>query len=136
MLVNRKGRRSMFFSFFNLLLDGAKDLKKFKKELVNLTRRHYKFGVECEHYRILGETLFSTLSCVLGTRYTFETHTAWVRLYCVALRVTLGVTLYLDEKELKRVKPLTAYNVSMHTRRSSAVSDEDMLYAIPEEYQI
>lgn len=46
-----------------------------------LGRRHGMYGVEDEHYDVVGEALLWTLEQGLGDRFTDETREAWARVY-------------------------------------------------------
>mmetsp|Transcript_40508 Transcript_40508/g.82789 ORF Transcript_40508/g.82789 Transcript_40508/m.82789 type:complete len:226 (+) Transcript_40508:13-690(+) len=60
---------------------GLNDLESIAKELKELAERHAKYGVELEHFPIMGNALLLTLEKELGDKWTPEVKDAWVRAY-------------------------------------------------------
>lgn len=50
--------------------------------LKTLGQRHITYGVQPEHYAIVGQALLATLANVLGDEFTPELRIAWEQLYC------------------------------------------------------
>lgn len=50
-------------------------------EVGKLARRHVQYGVQNEHYNIVGEALLWTLEKGLGESWTEEVRESWVRCY-------------------------------------------------------
>lgn len=52
-----------------------------KAELHTLGRKHGEFGVEVDHYPLVGSALVWTFKKVLGPDFNRETESAWIELY-------------------------------------------------------
>lgn len=59
------------------------DLDKVVPAVQEMGKRHVSYGVEKEHYAIVGEALLWTLEQGLGEAFTPETKTAWTNVYTV-----------------------------------------------------
>ena len=68
----RKFRQSL-----NVIVSSLTSTEKISRMLHRLGERHQGYGVETGHYRIVGETLVSTLEYELGDDFTAETKLAW-----------------------------------------------------------
>lgn len=55
--------------------------------LENLGRRHLAYGVESQHYAIVGQALIETLAVGLGEAFTPEVKAAWVEVYGLIAKV-------------------------------------------------
>jgi len=56
----------------------------------DLARRHVGYGVEAEHYPVVGEALIETLRERLGGEFTPETEAAWAAAYGTLCDVMLA----------------------------------------------
>jgi len=60
---------------------GLNDVKSIEKELRELAERHAKYGVESEHFPLMGKALLLTLERELGSKWTPEVKAAWDSAY-------------------------------------------------------
>ena len=56
-----------------------------------LGRRHIDYGVQKEHYAIVGEALIWTLEQALGDEFTDEVRTAWTKVYTTLAEAATSV---------------------------------------------
>lgn len=57
------------------------DLDTLNDVLTHLGRRHIGYGVQPEHYEVVGGALIDTLAAALGPRFTPQHRLAWKALY-------------------------------------------------------
>ncbi len=57
--------------------------------LVNMGKRHGKYGVEVEYFKGMGDALLWTLEKALGHRWTLELQAAWRRTYNILKEVMI-----------------------------------------------
>jgi len=60
---------------------GLTDLDTLAPKLMELGARHAGYGVEDEHYKVVGEALIWTLERGLADAFTPQVERAWVRVY-------------------------------------------------------
>lgn len=63
------------------------DLDKVIPAVQEMGKRHVAYGVEKEHYAIVGEALLWTLAQGLGEVFTPETEAAWTKVYTLLAEV-------------------------------------------------
>lgn len=74
------------------------DLDKLIPAVEEMGVRHVSYGVEKEHYGIVGEALIWTLEQGLGEDFTPETKSAWVNVYTILSNVATS-TAYAEPVE-------------------------------------
>jgi nitric oxide dioxygenase len=62
-------------------VQGLHDFDRLAARMKALGARHAGYGVEAQHYTIVGEALIFTLELGLGDAFTPEVRQAWTRLY-------------------------------------------------------
>jgi len=82
---------------------GLNDLESIEHELKELAERHAKYGVELEHFPIMGDALLKTLELELGDKWTPEVKAAWVAAYDTCCDMMEGA-LDSEHKRLKDYK--------------------------------
>jgi hemoglobin-like flavoprotein len=70
-----------FLQMLHLVVNGLVCFEELVPEIEDLGRRHLEYGVTQPHYDLVGQALISTLSDVLGHRFTKEAREAWVATY-------------------------------------------------------
>lgn len=66
---------------FVITISNLHDIVYLKKLLKSLGKRHLKYGVNLNHYRLLGDTLIKTLRSFMGKKWTKELETSWQQAY-------------------------------------------------------
>ena len=64
-----------------VVVDTIDDLPKLTQIVEALARRHVDYGVQADHYPLVGQVLLQTLSDALGDDFTPETRDAWGAAY-------------------------------------------------------
>jgi hemoglobin-like flavoprotein len=64
-------------------VQGLDDLDALVPRVSALGARHARYGVEPQHYRIVGEALIWTLERGLGNAFTPAVQQAWIRVYAL-----------------------------------------------------
>lgn len=77
--VSNQGR--MLISVMSAAVKGLSDVDALAPVLRSLGARHYRYGVEEEHYVTVGTTLLWMLSQGLGDKFTDEVRAAWTDAY-------------------------------------------------------
>jgi len=70
-------------------VDGLGDIEHVAPFLVRLGARHVRYGVQPEHFDLVGAALLWTLEQGLGEAFTPEVHEAWVATFGVIARAML-----------------------------------------------
>ncbi len=70
-------------------VDGLGDIEHVAPFLVRLGARHVRYGVQPEHFDLVGAALLWTLEQGLGEAFTPEVHEAWVATFGVIARTML-----------------------------------------------
>ena len=70
-------------------VDGLGDIDHVAPFLVRLGARHVRYGVQPEHFALVGEALLWTLEQGLGEAYTPDVHEAWTATFGVIARAML-----------------------------------------------
>lgn len=68
-------------NMLNIVINGMHNLAALEESLLELGAKHRQYGVEDEHYVIVGECLLATLEEGLDEEFTEEVRAAWVRAY-------------------------------------------------------
>ncbi len=90
--------------------------------LVNMGKRHGKYGVEVEYFKGMGEALLWTLEKALGGKWTLELQAAWRRTYNI-LKEVMIMALKQDQEQAAAVRTtfkhetVTALHSSMRLSR-------------------
>jgi hypothetical protein len=69
---------------------GLQDLPALVPVLQDLGTKHVKYGVEPQHYDIVGQALFETLAMGLGAAFTPEVRAAWECVYALVATTMKG----------------------------------------------
>jgi hemoglobin-like flavoprotein len=69
---------------------GLEDLPALVPVLQNLGTRHVGYGVEAQHYDVIGQALLDTLALGLGDAFTPEVKAAWEAVYAVVATTMKG----------------------------------------------
>lgn len=80
-LSNIDNQAHKFAQFFELLVSSLNNPEKLLPALKSLGRRHINYGVQEYHYKIVGVALMNTLRKSLGTTFTPEVESAWLKMY-------------------------------------------------------
>lgn len=59
------------------------ELMSLSETLVDLGRKHVKYGVLSDHYTIVGQALMHTLKAALGDAFTGEVEYGWAQVYAI-----------------------------------------------------
>ena len=63
------------------VVNGLRDLPKIVPVAEDLARRHVDYGVEADHYPLVGQALLDTLEKGLGDGFTDDVRAAWTTAY-------------------------------------------------------
>jgi len=63
-----------------------------KGDIVDMAKRHVKYGVKPEHYNMVGKSLLWTLQKTLGNEWNDETRSAWINCYATLSGTMITVT--------------------------------------------
>jgi hemoglobin-like flavoprotein len=77
--MTEQGRKLM--ATLTLVVRALKTPEKILEAVQELGVRHVKYGVEPEHYTLVGNALLRTLKKGLGDEFTPETRDAWIAAY-------------------------------------------------------
>jgi hemoglobin-like flavoprotein len=91
-----KSQGKFLVKMISLSISLLDDNEKFTQTLTKLTEVHNDRGVKAVEYGIVGEVLLWTLRRCLGTAYTAEVHTAWIRILCRMLRVMVPMAVAFE----------------------------------------
>ena len=80
-LANIDNQVHKFAQLFGLLVSSLNDPEKLLPALKSLGRRHTNYGVNEQHYEIVGTALIRTLRKSLGTTFNSEVEQAWSKMY-------------------------------------------------------
>lgn len=80
-------QRGKLMKTLALAVAGLTNVEKVLPALKSLGRRHVAYGVEDEHYDIVGGVLIWTLEQGLGAEFTDEVREAWVTTYTIVASV-------------------------------------------------
>lgn len=67
----------------DLIIARLEQLDELKGEIVQLAKRHVNYGVENEHYNMVGKSLLWTLQKFLAKELTDEMKNAWINCYAI-----------------------------------------------------
>ena len=65
----------------DVIIERLENPHELKDEIIAVARRHVDYGVNAEHYDMVGTALLWTLQKALGKDWTEELKTAWVNCY-------------------------------------------------------
>lgn len=68
-------------STLRVIVNGLSDLESILPAAERLAKKHVDYGVEAEHYAVVGEALLFTLATGLGEDYDAATSDAWAAAY-------------------------------------------------------
>lgn len=77
--VDAQGRK--LIDTLGVAVSALRDMPRLKATLRDLGRRHRDYGVQPEHYEIVGKALLDTLEKSLGTAFDETARQAWTTLY-------------------------------------------------------
>jgi hemoglobin-like flavoprotein len=86
--MTEQGRKLM--ATLALAVSGLNQPEKIIPAVQHLGRKHVAYGVQPEHYDIVGEALLWTLGQGLGDAFTVETEEAWTAAYMMLANVMEG----------------------------------------------
>ena len=79
---------------------GLRDVEKLVPVLESLGKAHAAYGVEAEHFAVVGQALLKTLEMGLGDGYTDEVQKAWATVFeVVSTNMIKGLNEAKAEKE-------------------------------------
>jgi hemoglobin-like flavoprotein len=79
--TNMKEQRKKLLGALILVIQNLRKPEVLTSALQGLGQRHVKYGVQPEHYPIVGTILLETFAELLGDNWTPEYHDAWVQAY-------------------------------------------------------
>ena len=79
--TNMKEQRKKLLGALILLIQNLRKPEVLTSALQGLGQRHVKYGVQPEHYPIVGTILLETFAELLGDNWTPAYHDAWVQAY-------------------------------------------------------
>lgn len=85
--MNEQGRKLLMM--LSVAVNKLNDLESLALVLEDLGRRHVKYGVQEEHYAIVGDVLLWTLEQGLQDAFTPEVKQAWVNVYTLVSSVAI-----------------------------------------------
>ncbi len=80
-LANINDQAQKFAQLFEILVASLNDMEKLLPALQTLGKRHVRYGVEENHYQLVGKALIHTLRKSLGRHFTPEVEAAWLKTY-------------------------------------------------------
>lgn len=86
--MTQQGERLM--AMIGALMGLLDDPDRLNAVLTELGRRHVGYGVQAEHYDVVGGALLDTFSAALGPAYTADHRQAWAALYGHVSQVMQG----------------------------------------------
>jgi nitric oxide dioxygenase len=121
--MNRQGWKLM--SALATVVKGLRDFEAIVPIVRDLARRHVAYGVQPEHYALVGSALLWTLEQGLGDEFTPALRAAWAAAYCALSEVMIasaypGVTAsLLTEPIMTQVQSGNGNQASKPFRRQS-----------------
>jgi len=88
-LTNIKDQARKFAQMFELLVVSLNDVEKVIPSLKALGRRHANYGINEDHYNIVGGALINTLDKSLGTDFTGDVKNAWLKTYGIVSMIMI-----------------------------------------------
>lgn len=88
-LTNIKDQARKFAQMFELLVVSLNDVEKVIPSLKALGRRHANYGINEDHYNIVGGALINTLDKSLGTDFTEDVKNAWLKTYGIVSMIMI-----------------------------------------------
>jgi nitric oxide dioxygenase len=79
--TNMKEQRKKLLGALILVIQNLRKPEVLTSALQGLGQRHVKYGVQPEHYPIVGTILLETFAEFLGDNWTSEYHDAWAQAY-------------------------------------------------------
>jgi hemoglobin-like flavoprotein len=79
--TNMKEQRKKLLGALILVIQNLRKPEVLTSALQGLGQRHVNYGVQPEHYPIVGTILLETFAELLGDNWTPEYHDAWVQAY-------------------------------------------------------
>ena len=79
--ADMSGQHGKLVMALKAVVDGIDDWPRLGGIVDALARRHVAYGVEPEHYPVVGGVLLETLKTALGEDFTQEVHGAWAAAY-------------------------------------------------------
>lgn len=76
-------QRGKLMKTLALIVNNLAELERVRPMIEALARRHLSYGVQSDHYDLVGATLLAALAEGLGERFTDELRAAWTRVYGV-----------------------------------------------------
>ncbi|MCP8891193.1 globin domain-containing protein [Sphingomonas faeni] len=71
----------VFSKTIDVLVENVADLPRLRPTLIDLAKKHVKYGVRAYQYAAVGTTLIDTFSEILGEDFTLEARQAWELVY-------------------------------------------------------
>lgn len=95
--ANMREQRKKFIDMVALVVYSLDTPTKINAAIKRLGETHLKYGVEAEHYHIVGESLFWMLEQELGTDYTEAVADAWRKTYTMLSEIAIGAAYNKEE---------------------------------------
>ena len=81
-----------FTDMLNTIIERLEKLDDMKGDIIEMARRHVKYGVKSGHYNIVGKALLSTLQKAMGKEWTDEIRSAWINCYAILSGTMIAAT--------------------------------------------
>ncbi|WP_206367621.1 globin domain-containing protein [Sphingomonas piscis] len=75
-----------------VVVRSLENLEPLLPSIDDMARRHVTYGVEDDHYAVVGQALIMTLRGGLGATFTPETEEAWREAYTILSTRMIGAT--------------------------------------------
>ncbi|MCE7064911.1 globin domain-containing protein [Dyadobacter sp. CY326] len=78
-----ENQHSKFSAMITYMVMHLQTIDDIQSEIEAMGKRHVHYGVEPEHYALVGKVLITTLKTILDEAWNAETEDAWTRLYAL-----------------------------------------------------
>ena len=80
---NMEGQYMKLIDMLSTIVARLEKLGDLKIEIVDMAKRHVEYGVQPEHYSMVGRALIWTLQKAQGNEWNDELQAAWVNCYAI-----------------------------------------------------
>jgi len=88
--VERQAR--MFLQALNVIVSSLSSTERAARVLKRLGDKHHSYGVETDHYGVVGKVLVETMQEVLGDEFSDEAKEAWIAAYRLISSIMISAT--------------------------------------------